>query len=177
MVRLFSGSLLAAAAVSLGALGCSVRTATTEPRASLSPASASGSDRAADLCAGLSGTEQQRPYFLREDGIEAVRPVHEGSGFRFASSELRGAEIVLRPAPAVTKHWVARVLRCHLADVVALAMRDTLDDPFVVGAPQVSLDETSDRIVLRIVGRDAALGEEILRRAEQLRRHEDRPDD
>jgi hypothetical protein len=172
MNRFFSGSLLAAA-FSFGALGCSARTATTQSQ--LPSASGSTSDRAADLCAGLSGTEQARPYFLREDGIEAVRPVHEGSGFRFASTELRGAEIVLRPAPEVTKHWVARVLRCHLADPVALAIRDDLDDPFVVGAPEVSLGQTSDRIVLRIVGRDAALGEEILRRAEQLRRHDDRP--
>jgi hypothetical protein len=169
----FSGSLLVATALSLGALGCSTRAASAQPQAPL--AIASGSDRAADLCAGLSGIEQQRPYFLRQDGIEAVRPVHGGTGFRFASTELRGAEIVLRPAPDVTKHWVARVLRCHLADPVALAMRDSLDDPLVVGAPEVSLDQTSDRIVLRIVGRDEALGEEILRRAEQLRRRDDRP--
>ena len=178
MRRFVSFSVLAAAALAACTLGCSASAseAAMLPVAFSGPAS-SGSDRAADLCAGVSGLEQARPYFLREDGIEAVRPVREASSAFRPSAEVRGAEIVLRPAPAVTRHWVARVLRCHLADPVALAMRDGLDDPLVVGAPAVSLDQRSDRIVLRIGGRDAALGEEILRRAEQLRRtREDRAD-
>jgi hypothetical protein len=48
-------------------------------------------------------------------------------------------------------------------------MRASFDDPLVVGTPEVSLAQTSDRIVLRIAGRDDAQGEEILRRAERLR--------
>ncbi len=161
--------LLAAAPLALASAACSTQsTANADPRAPLSAATTS--DRTADLCAGLSAPEQERPYFLREDGIEAVRPVHGPSPIRFASDELVGAEIVLRPAPTVTRHWVARVLRCHLADPVALAIRDDVGDPLAVAAPAVSLDQADDRIVLRIVGRDAALGEEIFRRAAQLQR-------
>jgi hypothetical protein len=156
------------AALAFGAVGCSAGASTAAaPQVAL--ASKATSDRAADLCAGVPGLEQERPYFLREDGIEEVRPLRERSSVARRSAEVRGAEIVLRPAPAVTRHWLARVLRCHLADPVALAVGDGLADPLVVGAPTVSLDHASDRIVLRIVGRDAALGEEILRRAEQLR--------
>jgi hypothetical protein len=118
--------------------------------------------------------EQERPSFLREDAIEAVRPIKAEGSILKSSDELRGAEIVLRPQPTVTKHWVTRVLRCHLADPVGLAMREEFEDPLVVGRPsRVSLEETGDRIVLRIAGRDGPEGEEILRRAEQLRRPND----
>jgi len=170
MRRFVAFTALAAAVLAAGALGCSGGASTLAgPRVAFSAPARTGSDRAADLCAGLSGVERERPYFLREDGIEKVRPVRERSSVARPSAEVRGAEIILRPGPSVTRHWVSRVLRCHLADPVALAMRDGPDDPLVVGEPAVSLDQASDRIVLRIVGRDAALGEEILRRAEQLR--------
>jgi hypothetical protein len=133
------------------------------------------SDRAADLCAGLPEPEQEHPSFLREAWIEDVRPVvAERSPIKFRSPELRGAEIVLRPDPSVTKHWISRVLRCHLADPIGLAIRASFDDPLVVGTPTISLAQTSDRIVLRIAGRDGAQGEEILRRAERLRGGSDR---
>jgi hypothetical protein len=69
----------------------------------------------------------------------------------------------------LTRHTAARVLRCYLADPVGLAFREGFEDPLLVGVPLVSLDRTSDGLVLRIAGRDGAQGEEILRRAEQLR--------
>jgi hypothetical protein len=164
---------LVAAALACTSLGCSAG-AGTPPASPQSPALTAShalptSDRAADLCAGLPEPEQEHPSFLREAWIEDVRPVvAERSQIKFRS-ELRGAEIVLRPDPTVTRHWVTRVLRCHLADPIGLAMRASFDDPLVVGTPTVSLAQTSDRIVLRIAGRDGAQGEEILRRAERLR--------
>jgi len=162
---------LASVALALALPACTAGVAPSDLRVPVAPAPVS--DRAADLCAGLPEIEQVRPSFLRPDGIEAVRPVTADSPrMKFAEPELRGAEIVLRPRTTVTKHWVARVLRCHLADPLALALTGRFEDPLVVGEPDVSLDQTSDRVVLRIAGRDGAQGEEILRRAEQLYRPE-----
>jgi len=162
---------LVTAMTALTSLGCSGRVVANNVR--LPQAPAASSDRAADLCAGLPEVEQQRPSFLRADRIESVRPVTaESSATKFAGPELRGAEIVLRPSTTVTRHWVARVLRCHLADPVAVALTDGFEDPLVVGLPDVSIDPSSDRVVLRIAGRDGAQGEEILRRAERLYRPE-----
>jgi hypothetical protein len=169
-LRLAMASLLMSTA-----LGCSAGVASRDARL---PASyTAGSDRAADLCAGLPKPEQERPSFLREDAIEAVRPLTSEGASRSAAEELRGAEIVLRPHPSFTKHWVTRVLRCHLADPVGLAMREQFDDPLVVGRPSsVSLEEAGERVVLRIAGRDGADGEEIFRRAAQLQ-HREVPED
>jgi hypothetical protein len=175
VIRSLALCLLGTAALACS-VGCTAGTRAGDGAARF--AAIPSSDRAADLCAGLPAPEQERPSFLRENGIESVRPVRaERAAIKFAPSELRGAEIVLRPDPSLTKHWVTRVLRCHLADPVALAVRSRFDDPLVVGAPEVSLDQTSDRIVLRIAGRDTAQGEEILRRAELLRRPEELPND
>lgn len=163
---------LGAMTVSLGATGCTAAvTAHHVLPAEARPATSNG---AADQCAGLPAVEQERPSFLRAQGIEAVRPVvAERPATKFTDPELLGAEIVLRPDTTVTKFWVARVLRCHLADPVAVALSGGFEDPLIVGTPAVSLDESSSgRVVLRIAGRSGAEGEEILRRAEQLYRSE-----
>lgn len=167
MTLRFTTSCLALAALASASLGCSAVAGTSAPapRAAALPAS----DRAADLCAGLPTPEQEHPSFLSEAWIEEVRPVVADDASMKFRSELRGAEIVLRPHPTVTKHYVTRVLRCHLADPIGVAMNASFDDPLVVGTPEVSLAQASDRIVLRIAGRDDAQGEEILRRAERLR--------
>ena len=153
---LFLGSLTA---------GCAAR---GDPPPRIVP-QAIASDRAADLCAGLPADERERPYFLRRDGIESVKRIGaEAPAPQREPAEPPGAEIVLRPSATVTKHWVARVLRCHLADPIALALRESFDDLLVVGSPDISLAEATERIVVRIVGRDVALGDEIVRRAEEL---------
>jgi hypothetical protein len=174
MARLASASILAATIASLGvaSAGCGAVASRAQSVASAASATAS-SDRTADLCAGLPEVEHERPSFLRTDGIEAVHPVTaERSAIKFGEPELLGAAIVLRPRPTVTKPWVARVLRCHLADPVAVALSDRFGDPLTVGEPAVSVDETPGGLVVRIAGQGSAQGEEILRRAEQLHRSE-----
>lgn len=130
------------------------------------------SDRAADLCAGLSSLERERPSFLRQQGIEAVRPLEGGhSAAGTFASEVRGAEIYVRPSPDLTRTVVARALRCHLADPIALALREPFEDPLLVGSPRVSLESSASGIVIRIAGHDGIEGQEILRRAEGLQRN------
>jgi hypothetical protein len=128
------------------------------------------SDTTAELCAGVPQAERERPYFLQQSGIEAIREFTGGQHFvKFAKSELRGAEIAVRAQPGGTKEHVGRLLRCHLAwrDAAGFAVQN-FDDPLAAGRPEVSFDQSGTGIVIRIVGRDGAQGEEILRRAEAL---------
>jgi hypothetical protein len=128
-------------------------------------------DRIADLCAGISPAERERPFFLQQESIEAVRELTgEAPSAKFGKVELRGAEIAFRRNAAGTRHQTGRVLRCHLAwhDVLGLVDSNAFEDPLAVGSPNISLDETEAGLVMRIAGHDRAEGEEILRRAEAL---------
>jgi hypothetical protein len=163
--------LLARLALALSTTACTAPLAAGE-RTRPQAASAFGSDRAAYLCAGFSSLDQVRPPFLRQNQIEAVRPLHEApSSVRLPDSEVRGAEIHVRPSPTLTRSSVVRALRCHLADPVALALREPFEDPLLVGTPRVSLESSQDGLVIRITGHDDAEGQEILRRAEGLQRN------
>jgi hypothetical protein len=130
------------------------------------------SDRVSELCAGLSSPERERPSFLRRQAIEAVRPLEAGhSTAGLFANGVRGAEIRVRPSPDLTRNVVVRSLRCHLADPIALALREPFEDPLLVGTPQVSLESSTDGIIIRIAGHDGVEGQEILRRAEGLQRN------
>jgi hypothetical protein len=162
--------LAAGSALACSASACSAQlgaTRTQEPVAAVF-----GSDRAADLCAGLSSLDQQRPVFLRHEQIQSVRPLQgERSSARSLESEVRGAEIRVRATPALTRSVVVRALRCHLADPVALALSESFENPLLVGTPRVSLESSQDGLVIRIAGHDGVEGQEILRRAEGLQRN------
>jgi hypothetical protein len=128
-------------------------------------------DRVAELCAGIPGPERERPTCLQAAGIEAVRPfMGEQPYLKFSKPELRGAEIIVRTSPGVTKHRVARGIRCHVAwhDEVGPGFREGFEDPLFVGLPRLTFGETQAGFVIRVEGHDKTEGEEILRRAEEL---------
>jgi hypothetical protein len=145
------------------ACGCSVqRPAVATPASGLS-------DEVAELCAGVPEAERERPYFLQPRGIEAVRELTgEQHVSKFAGSELRGAEIAVRPTPGGTRHRLGRFLRCHIAWHDAMVLTDGFEDPLRVGRPEISFYEAQPGLVIRIVGHDREQGAEILRRAEAL---------
>jgi hypothetical protein len=129
------------------------------------------SEEVAGLCAGVPDAERERPFFLQRSGIQSVRELTGPQRFtKFAKSEVRGAEIAVRPTAQETRHRVARVLRCHVAwqDALMFSMSERFEDPLRVGTPDISFDETERGLVIRIAGHDRAQGEEILRRAEAL---------
>jgi hypothetical protein len=124
-----------------------------------------------DLCAGVAESERERPSILERDSVESVHALMgEQKYLKYSVSQLRGAEIVVRAAPGLTRQWVARVLRCHVAwhDVVASGSGAGSADPLVVGRPDLSFAETETGFVVRIAGRSTAEGEEILRRAQEM---------
>jgi hypothetical protein len=84
---------------------------------------------------------------------------------KFTEPELRGADIYVRSSVGLTRQWLSRVLHCHAARQSTQPLSQE-DDPFVVGVSDISVLETETGFVVRVVGRDRAEGEEILRRAQ-----------
>jgi hypothetical protein len=126
---------------------------------------------AAQACAEVPALERDQPSFLQPNQIEGVQPfLGERRLIKTWVKEVRGAEVVIRASQGMTKQWVARVLRCHLAwrRVVDGGPGERLDDPFVLAQGSLSFDETETGFLIRIAGRDKAEGEEILRRAQHL---------
>jgi hypothetical protein len=129
-------------------------------------------DQVAAICSGIPEKEWQRPIFFQASDIEGIRPfMGERRYIKFTLPELRGADIFVRAGPGITKQWVARVIRCHVAwhDVYGPASQESFEDPLVVGRPDLSFMDNEIGFVIRIAGHDKAEGEEILRRAQMLR--------
>lgn len=120
----------------------------------------------AELCANVSENERIRPSFLRAGDLE-VRPLKgERRLIKSTVEELRGAELVVRAELGYSKPWIARLTRCHVA-WEALA-RDDLDDPFVTNNPTLSFEEEETGFVIRIQGRNAREGADILARTQRF---------
>jgi hypothetical protein len=84
--------------------------------------------------------------------------------------ELRGADLVIRARPGLTKQWLARVVRCHIAyrELPGTVVSSLSADPLVVDRAEVSFGETETGFLVRIRGMDRSHGEEILARAQRL---------
>ncbi|MGD0674905.1 MAG: hypothetical protein ABSC94_05765 [Polyangiaceae bacterium] len=148
-------SLKAVLIAACGTLGCACE------------APAAKAPSAAELCANVPETEKARPSFLGAGEIEAVRPaMGERRLIKTTVTELRGAELVVRAEPGMTKQWIARLVRCHMAWQEAVGAEG--DDPFVTGRPSVSFDEEETNFIIRILGRDRHEGEDILARAQRF---------
>ncbi len=148
-----------AVGVSLAGAGCGATS--SEPAVS--------ADQMAYLCAGVADAEAQNPSFLASSSVNGVRPfMGERHYIKFTEPELRGADIDIRSTPGMTRQWLTRVLRCHVARRSVQGPQDGVADPFVVGTPDLLVLETDTGFVVRVAGRDRADGVEILRRAKML---------
>jgi hypothetical protein len=125
----------------------------------------------ASLCAGVPDAERSHPSVLQPPELEYVRQaMGEKRLIKTTIQELRGAELVVRAAPGLTRQWMARVLRCHIAyeDVTGLSLPEASLDPFRVDTAEVSFDETETGFLIRIRATNKSDGEEILARAQRL---------
>ena len=151
----------AAAAV---AVGCG--TASSPAEAPLS------AEQVADLCANVGDDEARSPSFLATANVSGVRPfMGEHQYIKFTEPELRGADILLRSSPGLTRQWVSRVLHCHVArhGFAGTTAPDSVADPFVLETrPDLVVLETQTGFVVRVAGHDRGEGVEILRRAKLL---------
>lgn len=102
--------------------------------------------------------------------IQAVTELREPRQMgKVATDVLCGAEIELRPTPLLTRAWLARASRCHVARHASALLPDRETDPLAVGQPTVSVRETDRGFVISVRGETEDEAKEILRRAQQLR--------
>jgi hypothetical protein len=128
-------------------------------------------DEVAGLCAGIPDSERDHPSALQPPELEGVRSaMGERRYIKFTRPELRGAELLVRPDRGISKQWLTRVVRCHVAyhDVAGSSLQESSPDPLVVNQPEITVDETDTCFVIRIKGSSKAEGEEILARAQRL---------
>jgi hypothetical protein len=128
-------------------------------------------DEVANLCAGVPDAERDHPSMLQPPELESVRrSMGERHFIKYSVPELRGAELLVRPSPGVSRQWIARVIRCHVAyrDLPGTRVPETAADPLLVDNAEVSFGETETSFVIRIQGSTMSEGEEILARAQRL---------
>jgi hypothetical protein len=128
-------------------------------------------DDVANLCAGVPDAERDHPSMLQPPELEGVRKsMGERHMIKYSVTELRGAELLVRPSPGISRQWIARVIQCHVAyrDLPGARVPETLSDPLLVDEATVSFGETDTSFVIRIQGETMAEGEEILARAQRL---------
>lgn len=126
---------------------------------------------AAGLCVDIPLDERAHPSFLTKNGIAAVAPATgERRLVKSWTTELRGAELHVRARPGLTKQWIARVVRCHIAfETENRSNRGVAsDDVLVDGSPTVAFDEDEDGFIVRVTGADRGQGEAILARATRI---------
>jgi hypothetical protein len=128
-------------------------------------------DEVASLCAGIPDSERDHPSALQPPELEAVRSaMGERRLIKLTVPELRGAELLVRPNPGVSKQWLTRVVRCHVAyhDIAGPRLQESSPDPLVVDGSEITVDDTDTSFVIRIKGANKAEGQEILARAQRL---------
>jgi hypothetical protein len=128
-------------------------------------------DEVASACAGVPDVERDHPSMLQPPELEGVREsMGEQRYIKFTRQELRGAELLVRPTPGVSRQWIARVIQCHVAyqDLPGAGVPEASADPFRVDEANITFGETDTSFVIRIQGANKAEGEEILARAQRL---------
>jgi hypothetical protein len=128
-------------------------------------------DEVAGLCAGIPDSERDHPSALQPPQLEGVRTaMGERRLIKLSVQEVRGAELFVRPNPGVSRQWLTRVVRCHVAyhDVAGASLQESSPDPLLVNQPEITVDETDTCFVIRIKGANKTDGQEILARAQRL---------
>jgi hypothetical protein len=103
---------------------------------------------------------------LKTHHITSVTPyrVEERMG-KATFSRLRGANVYVLAEPGLTKEWLQLTLARHLTEMRGTAMKDC---PLDLSDVKITVDSAGTGFAVRIVARDPAKGEEVLRRAHLL---------
>jgi hypothetical protein len=114
-------------------------------------------------CEGVPAADLERSPFARRDAIIQVEP-HE------TDDEVRGALIVIRPAPGLTADGIRKAVECHQARFAALGKPTTYlaEDPTVVEGAHVQVREGDGRIEVLVVSDAPGAGHIVLGRAQDL---------
>lgn len=123
----------------------------------------------AEACAGVSPQERDVGPLVDRTAIERVSELRERSvSGKVVSHLVRGAEIVVRPQPGMTRVWLARVSRCHAVRHATTILPDRGTDPLAVTRAEVTVREGETAFVIAIRADDDEAAAEIVRRARAL---------
>lgn len=125
-------------------------------------------DAEARSCAGIAEADRDlSPFFHREDIAGATR-WEERQGK--SGHKLRGAVIEFRAVPGLTAEWLQRSLECHLARsaVLGYARPEMPFCPLALKGVSARVRSGGDRFLVEVEAGDAAVAEEIWKRASAL---------
>lgn len=106
------------------------------------------------------------PCQLKTHRATSVTPyrVNEPLG-KTTVSRLRGANVYVQAEPGLTKEWLQLTLTRHLNEMRGTTMKDC---PLDLDDVTISVDSAGPGFAVRIIARDTAKAEEVLRRARLL---------
>jgi len=157
--------------VSLGLAAIALTTActSTSTQPALGPAShASAKPNCGDASTRLAISD----VLTRAGLVEAVYEDHEAVPSGHSSAfHLRGAKIVLRPEPGMTRPLLGRAIECRIAMSSSQSPSNKDEDPLTTGHANFQLIETDTAFVLAIRSQNEEEAREILRRSNNLFAH------
>lgn len=123
----------------------------------------------AQACSGMPERERNLGAFFRRGDIESFAPLYEASG-RTATA-LKGAILVMRPAPGMTAEWLQRNIECHIARSAALghSTEQMSKCPFALNGVSVEVRSGGDKFLVYVRGGDPKTADEIWQRTQTLR--------
>lgn len=133
-------------------------------------ASARARDPAAEeakLCDGVPSELRDRGLLAERAFVQDVVDLREHVG-KQALRVLRGAGVVVRPGPGMTRPWLGRICACHIAHVARAANLARTDDPLAVDGASFDVLETDTAYVVEIRSQRIDDAREIARRAHLL---------
>lgn len=128
-------------------------------------------DAEASACVGVSDVDRDMSPFEHRDDIASVTPLIEHvTSAREMRSRTAGVVVTFRALPGLTAEWLQRVVNCHLARNAALGhhVPEMPDCPLVPNGVSAAVTSTGDGFAVEIRADDAAVLEEIQRRARTL---------
>ncbi len=103
---------------------------------------------------------------LKEHRVTRVQPLNVSERYgRGTVQRLGGALVFVRAAPGLTAEWLQLSIQQHMTQMGGKGMADC---PFAAKDVRVSVESAGTGFAVKITGKDAAQGKEILRRAQLL---------
>ena len=120
------------------------------------------------FCSGVSEQSANADVLSHPGLVEAVYEDHEQEQWGHNTvSHLKGAKIMLRPEPGISRPMLGRALQCRVAMRSAtMANNDT--DPVTTGHADVQVSETDTGYMVVVRSPDENEAREIVRRANNL---------
>jgi hypothetical protein len=120
-------------------------------------------------CSGVSDQLANADVLSRPGLVEAVYEDREEQHWGHNTvSQLKGAKIMLRPEPGISRPMLGRALQCRIAKTFAAGVATNDTDPLSTGHPDVEVMETNTGYMVVVRSRNEEDAREIVRRANNL---------